>query len=61
MRRFDESLGCPKCGSGFVTTKHGSRYAVLQDEYLHRACERCGYLWREIPLDRDENDAKPPE
>ena len=46
--QYWENRRCPKCGSLFIRT----RYDCSVDA-LRRSCERCGYHWKEKPLDAD--------
>lgn len=53
MEDYYENRPCPKCGNYYVWTKYVSvtEYPDTDISYLERTCERCGYKWREKPLD----------
>jgi hypothetical protein len=48
---------CVKCGCTYATVQHqparplpvGAR--LVEPEHMARTCTRCGYAWRERPLD----------
>jgi len=58
---------CAKCGAGLahesvIKSEYVEVYITVagieEPDYIKRTCWRCGYIWREAPLDRD--DRPPP-
>lgn len=47
MKLFDLDTRCPKCDMDDAKVLWGP------DDMLHRKCQRCGYPWKEFPLDVD--------
>lgn len=39
--------GCPKCGGWTVSTTY-----LPNSDRLRKVCRNCGYLWDELPKDR---------
>lgn len=51
VRSYDETAACPKCGFGCITDKHvPARDSWDLQESIRRSCVRCGFAWREAPL-----------
>ena len=52
MKPFSENAVCPKCGSELIRTKYDrdARFRFKGD-VIKRRCERCDYVWSELPLD----------
>ena len=53
MKPYNENPVCAKCGCKGASTE----YQHDTPAFLLRRCARCGYSWREAPLDT----GKPPE
>lgn len=52
MPGYVAGRACAKCGD------HGADTAYLTGpDTLRRACQRCGYSWSELPLDRAPESA----
>jgi ribosomal protein S27AE len=47
---YNPHKSCPKCGHGFVSTKHVT-FAWSAQDALRRRCDRCDYVWDERPRD----------
>ena len=61
MEKYNPDRVCPKCGYGSIYA--GDESAITEwvkglglpsQEYILRRCSRCGYEWREKPLDAEE-------
>lgn len=62
MDKIDFDRACPKCGQSTVQEQHQVFYCYMSEhrddpEHFHRSCWRCGYEWREAPLDAQEAKA----
>lgn len=65
MNFYYPDVLCPKCGGTHIETifiRETQRYdsrngelIVQEEEHLRRICDRCKYVWKEIPLDQEEN------
>lgn len=66
MHRVDTVSACVKCGmdwsmdrelepeivyAGVQTSSHAGMEIEYQHNYIERTCIRCGYRWKELPLD----------
>lgn len=56
MIPYDEATPCKKCGATGATTELTDDLSFLSGgrrtfPLLKRTCQRCGYAWRELPLD----------
>lgn len=47
--RFSPTTSCVKCGSTDARCCYHS-----EEEMIVRTCDRCGHVWRELPLDAEE-------
>jgi DNA-directed RNA polymerase subunit M/transcription elongation factor TFIIS len=55
MEKYREGLRCIKCGCEYIMDKHEeTRLGSSIPEAILRTCTRCGYRWRELPLDVKE-------
>ena len=50
--KYDETRKCVKCGGS------ASVGFNFDEELIHRVCKTCGYAWRELPLDRQQEGTK---
>ena len=58
MEGYNEYARCPKCGGSYIGTRHVTYFGR---EALERDCGKCGYHWKERPLDADKRvGASPP-
>lgn len=48
--RYDEITPCPKCGHVLVENRYVKLWGGLL-ERIRRTCQRCGYIWDQLPLD----------
>lgn len=62
MKEYRRNRACTKCG---CTTEAESRFVPLSymcgikyPERIDRVCSRCGYTWKETPLDNKEVELK---
>jgi predicted nucleic-acid-binding Zn-ribbon protein len=69
VKRYSEQSTCPKCGNiGLLTRYHNGEMQFdekgnkLSDiaPYMGRECLRCGYGWKEAPLDMHEDGKDAP-
>ena len=55
---FNPAAVCPKCGfslaSGGCRWAHQAQRPPKAPEHMSRTCERCGFYWREAPMDAKE-------
>lgn len=65
MKPYDPQARCAKCGGEQVrawwreSTKQDFSWdnrhrRIVDEEYLHRTCERCGYAWAEACVEEGE-------
>ena len=58
MEKYKIDSRCPKCGRGdmgnHATTEWVKGRGLSSQEHILRRCSRCGYEWRERPLDAEE-------
>lgn len=59
LNPYDKDRPCAKCGSDGAATKFWLETVVTPiefkvSEYMLRTCTNCGALWRELPLDSDQ-------
>lgn len=58
MKFYDPKSVCPKCGCKLVTTEFNRDCrSTTQPDTIKRQCERCRYVWRELPLDAAEKES----
>lgn len=66
MKPYDPESTCPKCGHPRARTEYKWGTDQFTDDgtklpdtppYLVRECLRCGFGWREAPLDAQETKA----
>jgi Zn ribbon nucleic-acid-binding protein len=49
MKTFETTTTCSKCGEFRASIRYNSG-----EDTIERTCIRCGYRWREAPLDSDK-------
>ncbi len=60
MKKYQDDRPCVKCGfSNIISTEYCRCERILciyhlDEEHLHRVCQRCGYEWAEATLDSEE-------
>lgn len=50
--RFDPDRKCRKCGGRAYIEHKRVGFATFVSR-IRRTCERCGFIWDELPLDHD--------
>ncbi len=50
---LSDPIRCQKCGSGWVETNY-----IGSADVLRRRCVTCGFIWRDVPLDRATRSAE---
>ncbi len=48
--KYTETAVCPKCGGKHIATRYEYQFG---NEWLLRKCDRCGYAWKQTPLDKE--------
>lgn len=58
MDKYKASRGCPKCGCKTSSDRfqEGGFY-IKNKGYIKRRCDRCAYMWLELPLDTEEDSS----
>lgn len=60
---FDNNSKCPACECEEVSVRYcqkGPQYMIIGGDCkhdkprLHRVCQRCNYMWLEVPLNEDK-------
>lgn len=61
MNKFNPDTTCPKCGHDKIaSTWHElenayqfDNWVEVKPERITRRCERCNYMWDELPFDKE--------
>ena len=61
MKKYNKDSVCRKCGSSGALSRHKEYGHYFDGEFIGksrilRTCFNCGFSWKEIPLDSEEEE-----